>query len=428
LVDVTVVIIAGGLGTRSQNPSIPKSLQEINDVPLLDLQLAQIHESGIRNVLLVLNYGAKEIVNRVEKLRQSGPLSELSVKYLRENERRGTLGAFRLAASAIGDKPMIIVLGDILFSFNLLSVYRRFLQSNAKLGLVVHPNSHPFDSDLAITSWPAKRIDSISFKSQHQNDSLPINNLAIAGVYFFDGASVVAIPDVSGDFVRDFVALEIAQNPGSVIALNTVHLCMDVGTHDRLERAEKLVRILENRGRWQSKLRVLFCDLDDTLIPNVEVKDISRKVEVNPQVCLVLRELNELLVPIIVISNQPGIAKGLFSWQQLQSFVATLETSFGVRDCHIDAWYFCPHHPESGWVGEVRELKLDCTCRKPKTGLVFKATEDLEIDYINSVMIGNSYSDAKLAETLGMRFIDTGTDYDQQRLIEALKLAKRVLT
>lgn len=428
MVDVTAVIIAGGLGTRSQNPSIPKSLQEINGIPLLELQLAQIHKSGIRSVVLVLNYGAKEIVNLVEKLQQMYPMSELCIEFLIEKERRGTLGAFRLAVSALGNKPMIIVLGDILFSFNISSIYQKFLQSDAKLGLVVHPNSHLFDSDLAIISWPAGRVDSISFKSQQRNNLLPLNNLAIAGVYFFVGAPVVEIPDISGDFVQDFVAFEIERNPGSVIALNTVHLCMDVGTHERLKRAEGMARILENRGRLQSKLRVLFCDLDDTLIPNVEVKDLSKKVDLDPQVCLVLRELNELLVPIIVISNQPGIAKGFFSWQQLQSFVANLETSCSNRGCHIDAWYFCPHHPENGWLGEVHELKQNCHCRKPKPGLVLQATEDLEIDYINSVMIGNSHSDAKLAQALGMRFINTGPNYSQKRLIEALNLAKKVLT
>ena len=72
-----------------------------------------------------------------------------------------------------------------------------------------------------------------------------------------------------------------------------------------------------------------------------------------------------------------------------------METLLGLDGAYLDAIYYCPHHPDSGFEGEIKELKIDCDCRKPKPGLLLKAALDYNIDLSQSWMIGDSESDIK---------------------------------
>ena len=101
-----------------------------------------------------------------------------------------------------------------------------------------------------------------------------------------------------------------------------------------------------------------------------------------------------------------------------------LETLLGNEGAYIDALYYCPHHPDSGFEGEIKELKVDCDCRKPKPGLLFKAAEEFNIDLNNSWMIGDSESDVKAGEAAGCKCIKTG---DKESIKDVLEAVKRII-
>jgi histidinol-phosphate phosphatase family protein len=113
----------------------------------------------------------------------------------------------------------------------------------------------------------------------------------------------------------------------------------------------------------------------------------------------------------VVITNQPVVAKGFCTEAQLQVIHNKLETLLGREHAFLDRIYWCPHHPERGFPGERPELKVDCPCRKPKTGLIEEAVRDLNIDLRQSWLIGDTTTDVQTAKNAGLRSILVSTGY-----------------
>ena len=92
---------------------------------------------------------------------------------------------------------------------------------------------------------------------------------------------------------------------------------------------------------------------------------------------------------IIVITNQSGIGRGLFSLDSFNKIMRYVEESFKKHEIEISKIYYCPHHPEDG----IGKYKKDCDCRKPKPGMILKASKELEIDLSKSILVGDSIRD-----------------------------------
>jgi D-glycero-D-manno-heptose 1,7-bisphosphate phosphatase len=93
------------------------------------------------------------------------------------------------------------------------------------------------------------------------------------------------------------------------------------------------------------------------------------------------------------------------TWDELQQIHNKMETLLGAEGAYLDAIYFCPHHPDKGFEGEIPELKIDCSCRKPKPGMLLKAAEDFNIDLKASWMIGDGKNDIEAGRNAGCRTI-----------------------
>jgi histidinol-phosphate phosphatase family protein len=105
----------------------------------------------------------------------------------------------------------------------------------------------------------------------------------------------------------------------------------------------------------------------------------------------------------VVTTNQPQLAKGFVSRDDLETIHAKLETLLGWKGAKLDRIYYCPHHPDAGFPGEVSDLKVECECRKPKPGLILQAARDLPVDLVRSCLIGDSWRDAAAARAAGIR-------------------------
>lgn len=109
----------------------------------------------------------------------------------------------------------------------------------------------------------------------------------------------------------------------------------------------------------------------------------------------------------IVITNQSGIARGLFSEEELQKMNRIL-----TRETGVDAVYYCPHHPE----GTVKKYAVKCNCRKPQTGLLEEACRDFGIDLAKSFMVGDRAGDILTGKAMGIKTVLLESGYGSQRL------------
>jgi D-glycero-D-manno-heptose 1,7-bisphosphate phosphatase len=164
------------------------------------------------------------------------------------------------------------------------------------------------------------------------------------------------------------------------------------------------------------KKPALFLDRDGTLIEDRDFLSRVGDISFIPGAFRAIRNANESSIPVVLISNQSGIARGLFKESTLEKIHFAVSEQVRNSGGRIDAIYYCPHHPE----GAVREYRLDCDCRKPKPGLLLHAAADLGIDLNRSVMIGDSLRDIAAGNSAGCRsvLVLTGNGLEQSASLE----------
>jgi D-glycero-D-manno-heptose 1,7-bisphosphate phosphatase len=151
----------------------------------------------------------------------------------------------------------------------------------------------------------------------------------------------------------------------------------------------------------------VFLDRDGTLIEEVGYLDRAERVELYPFSIDAVRALNRAGLRVVMVTNQSGIARGFFSEAVVEGVhrhIAGLLETGGAR---IDAYYYCPHHPD----GKVAQYARACDCRKPGRGLVDRAARDLGIDPAHSFVVGDRWLDVALARAVGARGVLVRTGY-----------------
>ena len=124
-----------------------------------------------------------------------------------------------------------------------------------------------------------------------------------------------------------------------------------------------------------------------------------------PGVVEAIKLINDSDYLAIVITNQAVVAKGFCSSKMLETIHNGMETALGKEGAFLDGIYFCPHYPESGYAGEVASYKVNCNCRKPKPGMIIKASRDWNIDLGLSFFIGDQDSDIQAGHNAGVASI-----------------------
>ena len=153
------------------------------------------------------------------------------------------------------------------------------------------------------------------------------------------------------------------------------------------------------------KQKAIFLDRDGTINKYVGFLRNIDEFELIDKVADVIKLINQSGYLAIVVTNQPVIARGEVTYEQLEEIHNKMETLLGQQGAYIDALYFCPHHPHKGYEGERPEFKIECDCRKPKPGMLLKAAEDFNIDLSRSWMIGDDDNDVLAGQNAGCRTI-----------------------
>jgi D-glycero-D-manno-heptose 1,7-bisphosphate phosphatase len=154
--------------------------------------------------------------------------------------------------------------------------------------------------------------------------------------------------------------------------------------------------------------RALFLDRDGTLVEPRHYPSRSEHLRLYPGLTPSLRALQAHGFRLVVVTNQSGLARGLFSADDLAAMHASLAATLAADGVRIDAFYYCPHHPE----GIVPALAVDCDCRKPRPGMLERAASDLDLDLHRSWLIGDILDDVEAGNRIGCRtvLVDLGTE------------------
>ncbi|MCI8299534.1 MAG: HAD-IIIA family hydrolase [Lachnospiraceae bacterium] len=392
------VIMAGGKGTRiaSVANDIPKSMICIHNTPVLEHQLNALKRQGIGEVTIIVGHLGEIIQEHF----QDGTSYGMDIHYIVEKEPLGTAGALSYFRGCRED--LLLLNGDIIFDIDIHRFYAWHKSKNAEITLFTHPNNHPFDSTLVEKDENGRVIRTI----RKEEKRFDYKNCVNAGIHLLSPKTIDFLPEkpVRMDLDREIIQNFIQQ--ASVYAYDSPEYVKDMGTPERYA----LVCKDYARGKIYAKnlihkQRAVFLDRDGTVNVNRQYIDDPEQIELLPEAALSIRRLNESEYLTIIVTNQPVIARGTCSSGQMAAIHRRMERLLGEQGAYVDDIFICPHHPDSGFEGEVKHLKIQCTCRKPKPGLILQAAEKYNIDLQKSYMIGDHEWDMQAGKAAGCHTI-----------------------
>jgi histidinol-phosphate phosphatase family protein len=396
------VILAGGKGTRLAERlggSLPKPLVDVDGEPLLGRVMRHLMGHGVDDFLLLVNHGAEHIARFVARPEYHG----VRVRLVDDGEPRGTAGAVLGAFDDLDDR-FIVIYGDTLLNVDITALMAAHEAAHADATLFLHPNDHPHDSDIVETGDDGRVL---RFHPYPHAPGTELPNLVNAALYVVEKRALTPYRGISvpSDFGRNLFP-QMLEDGASLRGYASFEYIKDIGTPKRLEKAERALRSgVVARASLSMPQKAVFVDRDGTLNEHRGFLREPGELHLLPGVAEGIARLNENEFRVIVVTNQPVIARGETTFEGLRQIHNRLETLLGEKGAFVDAIYFCPHHPDRGFAGEVPELKIDCDCRKPATGMITRAARALHVDLARSWMIGDTPRDMETARRAGLRAI-----------------------
>ena len=384
-----VVIMAGGRGTRISElfPDIPKPLIPIDGIPVLEREVCSLASQGFRDIILTVSY----LHEKIEEHFGDGSKWGVKIEYFVENTPLGNAGAlFKLNLK----EDFLLLNADAMFDVD----FNRFVDFHKQHGglvtLFTHPNSHPYDSGLliadkngAVEQWLAKEDSRPEYYRNRVNAGLHVINPSVLELSGIDADKVGAVGE-NGKPIKvdlDRQLLKPLAGTGKMFCYDSPEYVKDMGTPERYDAVCEDYKAGRVSGKnLQNKQKAIFLDRDGTINKYVGFLRNINEFELLDGAADAIKKINASGYLAIVITNQPVIARGEVSFEELERIHNKMETLLGKKGAYLDAIYFCPHHPHKGYEGERPELKFDCDCRKPKPGMLLKAAQDFNIDLAQS--------------------------------------------
>lgn len=416
-----LVIIAGGKGTRLGLQDIPKPMVKIGGKPLLEHQIELAKKYGIKEIFILSGH----LAHIIEDYFGNGEKWGVNIHHVVEPYPLGTAGSVKLLEGKITER-FLVFYGDVVMDFDIESFIEFDSQYDSIGTTLVHPNDHPFDSDLLEINEDNRVVKVLP--KPHKNDRY-YQNLVNAAVYIFSPKVFDYIDaGVSQDFGKHILS-KIVESGDELIAYSTPEYIKDMGTADRFIHVSndflsgKVARLNKKNIR-----PAIFLDRDGVINKNMNTRPSANDFELLPDVAEAIKMINKSDYLSVIITNQPMIAKGFVTFEEVYTTHKKMETLLGDKGAYINKIYFCPHHPEIGFDGEIKELKIDCDCRKPKSGMLLKAQRELNIDLENSWVIGDQETDVKAGKNVASKTIlihnisniKTSADYVFPNLYDAV--------
>ena len=423
------VIMAGGKGTRISSiaSDIPKPMIKIEGKPVLEHEIECLRDQGFVDLIITVSHLGNVIVNYFGDGEKFG----VHIEYFEEKEPLGNAGAlFKIKDKLTED--FLLLNADAVFDVDFNRMVKYHKEKNALVTLFTHPNSHPYDSGLLIADekksvlkWLAKEDERPQWYRNRVNAGLHVISPEFFGVFDIDADQIGTIGE-NGKTIKvdlDRQLLKPLSGTGRMFCYDSPEYVKDMGTPERYESVCRDFRDGKVQAKNLShKQKAVFLDRDGTLNKYVGfLRDIN-EFHLLDGVADAIKAINNSGCLAIVITNQPVIARGEVTAEQLNEIHNKMETLLGQEGAYIDAIYYCPHHPHKGYEGEIPELKFDCDCRKPKPGMILQAAADFNIDLNISWMIGDSENDIRCGIAAGCKTALIGNeDFGQTVTVESVK-------
>jgi len=373
------VFVIGGLGTRlgKLTTGIPKSLLNINEKPFLEYLLRNVTRFRFKKVLFLCGYRGEQIRRYFE----TGERFGVTIDYVFEDKLAGTAGAL-LNASIKLDEEFLLVNGDTIFDFNYLDL----ITQQPKGRWVVKMALREMNATSRYGRVRTDRHQITHFCEKGRKDKGLING----GAYWVKKEVLSFIHQIPSSLEKD-VLPPLAQK-GLVWGWPYKGFFIDIGVPEALERARKAI------PRWSKKTGA-FLDRDGVL--NIDAGYVHRPEDFQwmDGAREAIKYLNDRGYIVAVITNQAGIARGYYTEEDVKRFHLWINEELGKWGAHIDAFYYCPHHPEIG----SHPYRRICDCRKPAPGMILKALDEWSINRDKSFMIDDKKKDLEAAKRAGIK-------------------------
>lgn len=388
------VIMAGGKGTRvaSIKATVPKPMIEIDGKPILQYQVESLAKQGITDIVLVIGH----LGEIIEEYFEDGADFGVHISYIREESPLGTAGALYYLKSSISD-DFLLLNGDSVFDVDIGRFRDAHLKNGCLVTIFTHPNNHPYDSGVIIADEEGVVTKWLTREEERQWYKNRVN----AGIHMISPELLERfVRPEKKDLDRDILKPLIAERQLHIY--DSSEYVKDMGTPDRYYSVAADIRsgIVESRNLLHRQ-KAVFLDRDGTINKYVGFLTRIDDFELIDGVAEAIRRLNQSEYLVIVVTNQPVIARGEVTVEELNQIHNKMETLLGNEGAYVDDIFYCPHHPDRGYLGERTEYKVECSCRKPKPGMLLEAAKKYNIDLGKSWMAGDGMNDIKAGENAG---------------------------
>jgi len=393
-----VVIIAGGKGTRiaSVNSEIPKAMIPVCGKPIIEHEVELCKRYGFTDFLFIIGHMGDQISSYFGNGRKWG----VTIDYYHETQPLGTAGALGYLKDKLTE-GFFVFYGDTIVDFDMEAMLTFHKEQNADATLFLHPNDHPYDSDIVELDSKGKIV---KFCNKPHPDGFVSKNVVNAALFIFKPSILDQIEVGVKSHIEKNVLPKCLDAGMNLYGYVSFEYIKDMGTPDRYEavchdvESGKVARLNKKNAR-----PAIFLDRDGTINEEVNLLNKPEQLKLIKGAAEAIRLINKSDYLAIIVTNQPVIARNLCSIDELEYIHASLETMLGKEGAYVNAIYYCPHHPDKGYPEERPEYKIVCDCRKPKPGMLLQAAKDWNIDLSKSYMIGDSDRDLKVGKNAGCK-------------------------
>lgn len=396
-----VIIVAGGKGTRLKK--IHKNVKILINLDskktLLGHIIDNLQQNNIKSATIMPGKNSDLIKNYLYKKN----IKSFDLHFIEEKKLLGTAGCLLKLNYNNLKNDLLIIYGDLLLNIDTASFYEKHISANSDVTLFSHPSDHLEDSDILDVD-EKNNVNNISFKPHKKK--IISRNLTMAGIFFIKKKLIKLIPkNKKFDFSRDFLKL-LLKRKYKIFSYHSREYCTDMGTPNRLKNAKKDYKLLKHKYySLKNKLPAVFLDRDGVINKDQGPLKYSNPFNFLNGSLKGLQLLRNSKYLIFLITNQGAIAKGIISYELAISSFKKYEIYLSKNKFYFDKIYFCPHHPKKGFLNENKKFKINCNCRKPKPGLIFRAQKEFNIDLKKSYFIGDSLNDYLAAKRAGVKSI-----------------------
>lgn len=400
-----VVIMAGGKGTRISSIAndIPKPMIQIEGKPVLEYEIDILRKQGFTDIIITVRHLGNVIMDYFGNGSGISPVTNqpfgVNIEYYYEKEALGNAGAlFKIKDKLNSD--FLLLNADSIFDVDFNRFVNFHKKHNGLVTLFTHPNNHPYDSGLIIASkngvvekWLTKEDERPRYYRNRVNAGLHIINPQI-----LDMDKTISKVDLDRQILKPLAGT------GKMFCYDSPEYVKDMGTPERYYsvcKDFKLEKVFKKN--LKNKQKAIFLDRDGVINKYVGFLRNIDEFELLDGAAEAIRKINDIGYLTIIVTNQPVIARGEISFEELEKIHNKMETLLGEKGAYLDAIYYCPHHPDKGYQGENLSLKIDCKCRKPKPGMLFKAAQDFNINLNLSWMVGDSKNDIQAGINAGCK-------------------------